>query len=161
LLLAAVAPLAAGCGGAQGKTIKAEGVLTYKDGTPIGSAMVLFEPKDKEGRSASGFTDKDGTFELTTFNSGDGAMPGEYVVVVTKKSAAATAEAAPVAAGASGAASVTKAMKDWHSKGGSKGGALKATENTLPAVYADMKTSPLRWTIQPGGPRIELKISKS
>ena len=35
-------------------------------------------------RAASATTDKDGRFQLTTLKGGDGAMPGDFLVTVTK-----------------------------------------------------------------------------
>src|SRR5262245_11921857 len=90
LLLTALGLLGSGCGSGS-KFVKVNGVLKFNDGSPIAGAMVMFEPEDKEGRSAAGFTDTSGEFDLTTLNSGDGALPGKYLVVVTKRSAAALA----------------------------------------------------------------------
>jgi len=71
-----------GCGGAN-KPVRLNGVLTWTDGSPISEASVVFMP-DGGGRHAFGMTGKDGKFDLTTYNSGDGALPGEYKIVVTK-----------------------------------------------------------------------------
>src|SRR5262249_2016105 len=46
-------------------------------------AMVTFIPVDqKPGQIATGTTDKDGGFQLTTTQPNDGAFPGEYKVTV-------------------------------------------------------------------------------
>ena len=43
----------------------------------------MFVPVTLEtGRAARGKIDQDGRFELTTFNEGDGALPGDYKVTV-------------------------------------------------------------------------------
>ena len=91
-LLTALGLFAGGCGEGGKKPVKVSGVLKFKDGTPIAKAMVQFEPKDPDGRMAYGVTESDGSFHLTTFNTGDGAFPGEYTVVVTKGSETAAAE---------------------------------------------------------------------
>src|SRR5262245_12374499 len=77
-LLAGAPTAALGCG--QGKTVKVEGVVTL-DGKPLPAATVTFVP-DGNGRAASGRTDQDGIFRLTTFRTDDGAVPGEYKVTV-------------------------------------------------------------------------------
>jgi hypothetical protein len=72
--------LASGCGPAGGTTLKATGTLTYK-GQPVKSAVVTFTPT--KGRSARAETDAQGKFVLSTFASGDGAVPGEHKVTIT------------------------------------------------------------------------------
>src|SRR5215204_672559 len=84
LLLSALLPLAAGCG--QAKTVKVQGVVTL-DGKPLPGATVTFSPI-QEGRAASGRTDTDGSFRLTTYRTDDGALPGEYKVIVAVDKAA-------------------------------------------------------------------------
>lgn len=70
-----------GCGGPG--TIPAEGTLMV-DGKPLEGVVVLFKPKTPEGKPASGTTDADGNFVLTTEINGDGAFPGEYSVGISK-----------------------------------------------------------------------------
>ena len=74
---------AAGCDGRR-TPVPVSGTVTL-DGKPVEGATVSFHllGDDKEGRPATGQTDKTGTFRLTTGNE-DGARPGEYKVVVTK-----------------------------------------------------------------------------
>lgn len=68
-----------GCG-SSGKPVKVAGTVTL-DGAPLEGVTVMFIPA-KEGRQATGITDSDGKFELTTIKSHDGALPGEYKVTV-------------------------------------------------------------------------------
>lgn len=68
-----------GCGGP--KPVKVSGVITL-NGEPVEGANVQFVPMDDSKRPATGFTDKTGKFELTSFENKDGALPGEYKVVV-------------------------------------------------------------------------------
>jgi hypothetical protein len=69
------------------RTISATGTITM-DGTPVSGATVVFLPRDREGKPASGLTDGKGNFALQTyFNSKaspDGALPGDYDVLVSK-----------------------------------------------------------------------------
>jgi hypothetical protein len=58
----------------------------FLDGQPVVKATVTFVPVMKGGQKATGTTEKDGTFQLTTGGK-KGAQPGEYRVLVTKKAA--------------------------------------------------------------------------
>ena len=78
LLLAAYLPCIAGCGG---PTVRCEGQVLL-DGEPLPGATVMFIPEDGS-RVATGRTDTEGYFRLTTFEPGDGALPGEHRVTVT------------------------------------------------------------------------------
>ncbi|MEZ6056784.1 MAG: hypothetical protein R3C01_08765 [Planctomycetaceae bacterium] len=76
-----------GCGGGdsgppEGRpaTVKVTGTVNFK-GAPVEGASVIFKAKDK---GATGITKADGTFELTTYSAGDGAVPGSYQVGITK-----------------------------------------------------------------------------
>jgi hypothetical protein len=56
-------------------------------GKPLPGALVVFYPVDKSDEnslSASGTTDVEGKFVLSTYDSGDGAPPGEYGIAITK-----------------------------------------------------------------------------
>lgn len=74
---------AAGCD-ARRLPVPVSGNVTL-DGRPVEGATVTFHllGDDKEGRPATGQTDKTGTFRLRSGNE-DGAQPGEYKVVVVK-----------------------------------------------------------------------------
>ncbi|HKB03650.1 MAG TPA: carboxypeptidase-like regulatory domain-containing protein [Gemmataceae bacterium] len=74
---------AAGCDGRR-TPVPVSGTVTL-DGRPVEGAIVTFHlvGDDKEGRPATGQTDKAGTFRLTTGNE-DGARAGEYKVVIVK-----------------------------------------------------------------------------
>ncbi|MCA9014241.1 MAG: carboxypeptidase regulatory-like domain-containing protein [Planctomycetaceae bacterium] len=75
-----------GCGSGVDRpsTSKVEGTVTF-DNQPLEGASISFIPQD--GRPASGFTDASGHFVLKTFEAGDGAIPGEHTVIVTKVTA--------------------------------------------------------------------------
>jgi hypothetical protein len=82
-VLAAVLVLSqSGCGGKY-KPVPVEGIVTL-DGKPVEAATVLFFREGGAGRPASGLTDAQGIFHMTTFREDDGALPGDYRVVVTK-----------------------------------------------------------------------------
>jgi hypothetical protein len=150
---ALVLGLVSGCGG-KGKLRKVTGVVTWEDGTPVDGATIVFAPKDSNIRQASGFTGKDGAFDLTTFSPGDGAMDGDYKIVVTKSDV--TAETG--SAGPSDHPDVTKMMQeDWQKK---QGGAARKQERSIPAVYTKESTTPLVATINSSTGKIELKLKK-
>jgi hypothetical protein len=146
--------LVTGCNGKGSKLVKAPGVLTWEDGTPIENASITFVPQDKKGESASAKTDKDGKFELTTKSTGDGAHAGSYKVTVTKSDASA-GSLTPAKTGED----MTKAMIEWQKAQAAKAGKPKQEE--IPAIYANEQSTPLKWTIEAGGPKIELKLKKS
>jgi hypothetical protein len=146
--------LVAGCNSKGGKLIKASGILAWEDGTPIENASITFVPEDKKGESASAKTDKDGKFELTTKSTGDGAHAGAYKVTVTKSDTAGV----PLAPAKTGE-DPTKAMMEWQKAQAAKGGKPKKEE--IPAIYASEQSTPLKWTIDSGGAKIELKLKKS
>ncbi|WP_437206059.1 carboxypeptidase-like regulatory domain-containing protein [Planctomicrobium sp. SH664] len=53
------------------------------NGKPLADATVVFQPQEHEF-AAMGKTDSEGRFQLTTFDSNDGAVPGSYRVSVVK-----------------------------------------------------------------------------
>jgi hypothetical protein len=81
LRLAAAAALIAlaGCGGGNPKTAPVKGTVTYK-GRPVPNGTVTFIPES--GPTATGELGPDGSYTLTTFRRGDGAVPGRYTVVI-------------------------------------------------------------------------------
>ncbi len=67
---------------------KVEGVVKC-NGRPVTAGLVVFVPTgaseektDESGRSASGVIQSDGTYELTTYAKGDGAIVGTHAVQV-------------------------------------------------------------------------------
>jgi hypothetical protein len=82
LALALLGTLLGGCGGGdkdQARVVPAAGKATYKGG-PIKKGTIVFVP-EKEGRGANG-TVEDGSFTMSTYGEGDGAIPGKYKVGV-------------------------------------------------------------------------------
>ena len=76
--------LASGCSSepAKPQTYPVTGTVMMK-GKPLENARVIFVP-GQGGAPASGVTDKDGKYSLTTHTSGDGAQAGTYGVKVAK-----------------------------------------------------------------------------
>ncbi len=86
ILCLASLSLFTGCGDPGIGAVPVTGTITV-DGTPMEGAMVVFNPVDGT-RAASGRTDAEGKYSLTTEINGDGALPGEYKISVTKHLAA-------------------------------------------------------------------------
>jgi hypothetical protein len=77
------------CGPSRKPVFPVKGKVTDADGKPIAGALVVFSrlktnPEDtNEVASALGTTDQNGEYNLTTYESDDGAPEGEYVVTIT------------------------------------------------------------------------------
>jgi len=69
-----------GCGGSD-KPVPVSGKVTV-NGVPVANAGIVFHPQDGKGRPASAETGEDGTYRLSTFNAGDGALKGDYRVTL-------------------------------------------------------------------------------
>src|SRR5262249_22238436 len=68
-----------GCGGET--LFPVSGKVTYKDGKPVTAGLVIFEPVGQR-ISARGEIQPDGSFQLGTYRDKDGAMEGEYKVLI-------------------------------------------------------------------------------
>ena len=64
-------------------TFSVKGKVSYK-GKPLTKGSIVFEPTDA-GKDAYGKIQPDGTFELTTYKEGDGAVVGTHRVYVTEQ----------------------------------------------------------------------------
>jgi hypothetical protein len=131
---------------------KVSGKITYQ-GKPVDGAQVTFNPTGPSPRAAIGTTDAQGRFDLTTFDTGDGAVVGEHVVTITKPEAQAAGQGmSPDKPDAGYGAAMMGAAQ------GATGPPKPAT--TLPAKYATKETSPEKRTVAAEGPNtfnIELK----
>lgn len=91
VLTIGVLALIAGCaptGPDRPKTYPVTGTVTYK-GEPVADANLNFQHVDGSAYSLAK-TDASGKYELTTFEAGDGAVPGEYKVSISKFEAVAS-----------------------------------------------------------------------
>lgn len=105
----------------------ARGAITYK-GQPIPGAFIALHPKTPsvDIPSPRASVKQTGTFDLTTFDSGDGAPEGDYVVTV-----------------------------QWY-KPIHKGGEVVAGPNVIPRKYARASTSELTVRIVSGNNELPL-----
>jgi hypothetical protein len=90
LLLAVISmpcALLAGCGGELLPLVPVSGVVTFDGGECPGPGNVTFQPLEVAAglpnRPASGKFDRDGRYSVTSFQPGDGLLPGRYQVAVT------------------------------------------------------------------------------
>jgi hypothetical protein len=78
--LVAAVLISCGCGGGRPKTAAVHGKVTYK-GQPVPHGSIVFIPDS--ATVATGEIGPDGSYTLTTFRKGDGAIPGAHKVVIT------------------------------------------------------------------------------
>lgn len=132
--------LAPGCRSQEGsdtrvKVYPVEGKLDVL-GRPAGNAHVALHHADKDrigGLCPTGITRPDGTFEVTTYSSGDGAPEGEYVVTVVWPNEAAM--------------SLEECCAD------------PVRHDRFCGMYLDPAKSPLRATVRPGPNGITLRAT--
>jgi hypothetical protein len=144
-LLAAASLLTTLSGCVQQKLVPVEGIVTL-DGEAVPGATVTFMPEGNEGRPATGLTDDDGVFRLTTYQSGDGAQRGNYRILVAKSAALAAPPAFEPG-------DEEKIMNHYR--------AMKAQRRNkplLPARYSDQAKTPLHCMVPAEQPvRLELQ----
>ncbi len=78
VLLAAI-----GCSGSGVPTVPVKGTVTLRDGTAVQTGTVEFNATEGDW-TARGTIQPDGTFYLSTFADGDGAVPGTHDAVVVQ-----------------------------------------------------------------------------
>jgi hypothetical protein len=145
VLLAAAATLA-GCGGdpSKPKLGRVSGKVMYK-GQPVTKGVVSFVPVGgpgaQTGQAAAGEIGSDGSYTLTTFEQGDGAVVGEHTVLVQAR------EEDPAIQG--------KGMPIPDAKGQLK---IKPPKQLVPEKYATAQTSPLKFTVKEGSNTVDLNL---
>lgn len=130
--------------------VPAEGVVMC-DGEPLDNAVVSFFPNASDGRTATGKTDANGKFTLTTLIANDGAFPGDYKIAVLKVSAP-VGEVQEAEEGESLKEKTARAQESMRRKDSMK--------MLLPAKYAAPATSGLTQTLSEKGDK-EIKIEVS
>jgi hypothetical protein len=145
--------------GSQSKAVKVRGVVTLDD-KPLANATVTFAPLHEGGRAANGFTAANGSFQLTTFSTNDGALPGEYKVLVSYEETAPEDVVSNISTMDLAQKAKLFARMSPKGKAAAAAQAKKKTKPTIsiPAVYGDPKRSKLREVVPTNGEvRIELK----
>jgi len=137
----------AGCGGdpSKPKLGRVSGTVKYK-GQPVTKGLISFVPVGgagaKTGQAATGEIGKDGSFVLSTFANGDGAVLGQHVVVVQSR------EDDPSLQGGD--------MPIPDSRGQTK---VKPPRDLVPGKYAKSETSTLRQTVADGSNSFEIELA--
>lgn len=101
-----------------------------------GGGSISFVPMaSQKGKTAGGTIAADGTFTMSTYAEGDGAMAGQFRVVITQ-----SVWDEPVNEGDSDATpgAVAKPVETVPKEG------------RIPAIYSDMQNSPLTIEVLPG-----------
>ena len=78
---------AAGCSGEKKiPTFPVTGKVLTAEGGPVGHALIVLHPQSSNTTAPKprGTTNSDGSFELSTFNTGDGAPEGRYQVSIER-----------------------------------------------------------------------------
>jgi hypothetical protein len=151
-LAGAVCLAAIGCGN---KLVKITGKLTL-DGQPVEGAVVVYERESGGGNPAAGPTDKDGLFQLGTFEPGDGALPGKYKVLILPPQATPREKPQP-------GMSMEQTMAIYaRFKEQQRKNPERPFGSDIPAMYRDPSQTPLRQLVPPTGPvTIDLQADAS
>lgn len=132
-----------GCGGdGFEKPVPVSGKVVLNS-KPVDGAMVTFHSKSG-GRAASGNTDKEGNFKLTSVNTDDGAAPGEYAITVVKQE---------TKDGGSSSVDISKGYGEDYGKmmgAAASGNMSKVMKDLVPAKYASAADSGLVRTVVKG-----------
>ena len=162
-----VATAIAGCGPDNGLHLaKVRGKVTYK-GEPITYGTIMFEPE--QGPPAIGSINSDGTFVLSTENSGDGAVVGPHrIAVIGLKESTQSAPALPdpetnprefmIAKTKAGMAPRGKAAAAAGETITDKNG--KVFQVTVPSKLTNASTSDLKTVIASGSNVVEIAIAE-
>jgi len=147
-----------GCKGSGRPTIApVRGTVTYH-GRPVADATVVFLCQGAP-RLAVGKTDAQGNYQLTTYESNDGAVLGNHVVTVKKyKENAGHAGENAVNVENMDEASRSKAIEKAMRQSAQEVSKAEKSGSLLPAKYANMKTSDLHKEVVSGRNVIDLNL---
>jgi hypothetical protein len=129
-----LAAFVSGCGKGDGP-FPVEGQVVWEDGTPakeLHLGSVIFDLPEKH-TGAKGMIQPDGTFRLTTNKPDDGALVGEYKVMV-----------------------VEGARRPLPGGDGSQ-----MAPGRMDSKYSDPSTTDLTATVKPGVNKITLKVARA
>jgi hypothetical protein len=110
--------LLAGCGPSHPPTYPVRGTVAFADGRPVTWGTVEFYSVEQK-IAARGQIQSDGSFQLSTFGTGDGAVAGRHLVTVAQ------------------AAQIDRPLKHEH-----------APATSVPPRYANPKSSGLEFTVE-------------
>jgi major membrane immunogen (membrane-anchored lipoprotein) len=142
--------LVSGCGGDQSgldRRYSVSGKVTYK-GEAVPKGGITFEPVNPAppvGRHASG-TIENGYYKLTTSTQDDGALPGEYKVIIV----ATTLDMSDMAKKSGGL--IHQGDKDFQK-------AVESAKSLVPAKYNKAETTTLKATVTTGSNTVNLELT--
>jgi predicted small lipoprotein YifL len=163
IVLSCLTLVIAGCGEKKPATFPVTGTVTL-DGKAVEGAQITFvgEPPEK---SAATVTKADGSYEMATFDAGDGALPGSYKIMVTKYPSdpggpspygnPPVESTAPVEQSAE---AISEAYGKAYSGPPKKGAPPKAPANELPMKYASTVTSGLTFTVEEKPNKFDIQL---
>jgi hypothetical protein len=135
-----------GCGPSGGPRPpmgKVHGKVSYK-GAPLPRGTISFSPVSgekgsKTGIGAIGEIHSDGTFELTTFDTGDGAVLGQHAVTISIQSEGGSQ------------------MKNMPSDP-VESVKIAREQNLIPPIYTDPSKTPLKYTVESGDNNFDIVL---
>ena len=136
-----------GCGGSDRPgTSPVTGTVTVS-GSPVSGASVTFYPLDDGNRTAFAVTNDQGEFSLTTFDDGDGAIPGQYKVAIRQEMIKNEIDPGQLTPNGGGNA---EAGMDMYKKMmvGAKPESSTQSTGAVPGKYGDPNTSGLQRTVE-------------
>lgn len=141
--LAVLSVCAVGCG----KDIyPVKGRVTV-DGKPVVKAMVRFLPDENSSpRLAYGETNENGEFTMATFKTNDGVLPGVYRVTITNPDNTMPPLGPPSGDAEDNAKAMLNYRRQWEEMK-----KRPQVRGQLPVLYAELETTPLRWTVPADG----------
>ena len=145
VLAASLVAFISGCGDGRAERAPVSGKVTM-NGQPLTFGTVQFWPV--EGRPARGEINKDGTYTLTTFDPGDGAVLGEHTVTVE---AVTTASQAPKA----------KSFEEEIEMSMNRDQVVVVgnTRSLIPPQYATPQSSSLKREVKRGENKIDIELN--
>jgi hypothetical protein len=148
--------LAWGCGDdGLPRRYRVYGEVTY-NGKPLPRGTVNFIPEGGEGRAASGPI-KEGSYDLTTLNPGDGAIPGAYRVTIAAVEG--TEESKRIVTRTPGAPDSYDQPYYGPPSGPQIGRANKAAKRLVPAKYNNPETSGLTAKVEERATRVDFTLA--
>lgn len=154
-VIAVVVPfLAAGCnsGPRHPPTYPVSGTVT-QGGKPLAGATVVFVPAEGAvgQEAATGVTDAEGRFKLTTYSSDDGANAGDYQIKVSKFDGKRPTKEEQ--------ASYISYEEEQKMQFAADEPATPPSKNLLSAKYANEATSGFKFTVKKGSNTADLKLN--
>jgi hypothetical protein len=127
--------LISGCGDGSGlpPRFSVKGTVTY-NGQPVEKGTIEFRPVDLASAQAATGEIQNGSYYLTTANDGDGALPGDYQVVIKATEVDLSKAAANVQGGSFRQDDVAKANKN--------------AKKLIPTKYSLPETSGLTFKVE-------------